>query len=91
MLQWYRNIFCIGNFVFAVLWLEIAPDNATDPLDSVNSVLLTLKDAEVLKESIIDRIEVTLLLLKVLKDNSTAVLTMELDPLFWNSLVLVQS
>ena len=34
MLQWHRNIFFIGNFVFAMLWLEIAPDNAAaDHLD----------------------------------------------------------
>jgi len=34
MLQWHRNIFCIRNFVFTMLQLEIAPDNATtDPLD----------------------------------------------------------
>ena len=42
-------------------------------------MLLTLKDAEVLKESIIDRTEVTLLLLKVLKANSTVVLAVELE------------
>ena len=33
MVQWHRNIFRVGNFVFAMLQLEIAPDNATtDPL-----------------------------------------------------------
>jgi len=33
-LQWHRNIFCIGNFIFVMLQLEIAPENAaTDPLD----------------------------------------------------------
>jgi len=33
MLQWHRNIFRVGNLVFVMLRLEIAPDNATtDPL-----------------------------------------------------------
>ena len=33
MLQGHQNIFRVGNFVFAMLWLEITPDNATtDPL-----------------------------------------------------------
>jgi len=34
MLQWHRNIFLVGNFVLAMLQLEITSDNATtDPLD----------------------------------------------------------
>jgi len=33
MLQWYQNIARIQNFIFAMLRLEIASDNATtDPL-----------------------------------------------------------
>jgi len=32
-LQWHQNTFRIGNFVFTMLRMEIAPDNAvTDPL-----------------------------------------------------------
>jgi len=32
-LQWHQNIFRVENFVFVMLRLEIAPDNAaTDPL-----------------------------------------------------------
>jgi len=34
MLQWHRNIFFVGNFVFAMLRLKIASDNVTtDPLN----------------------------------------------------------
>jgi len=34
MLQWYRNMFCVKNFVVTMLQLEMAPDNAAiDPLN----------------------------------------------------------
>ena len=53
VLQWHRNFFRVRNFIFAMLQLEIAPDNAaTDDFSleymqlvrKVESAFVALKD-----------------------------------------------